>query len=784
MLVAVANVKGRIGQSVMIAIIIALSVLLLFTGLGLVRELNGPFEKMYEAQKGSDFMLFFDTRIHDLEDIQAWWRARPEVAVVSEAVETVELKEASYFQGEKITTFFYVSERPTQTPQQDVLRILEGESAAWPQHGEVWVTSALANAAGVEVGDVLEIPATNGLRGLTVSAVVVDPQFSAPFNNPSQVWIAPGELALYFPVSQLNEVAVGVRLKHRADADGLWTQFLAHLGGSYSGRLFNYQIVRSGYTAPYGIMAVMLVGFSVLSLMVAVFTLYGTITSSIYADFKIIGILRAQGFRPQDVRRIYQLQYLCVALVAVPIGLALGIWAVQKSVTLLLSATGVSASGSSLLMPAAMTFLAFLGFIGLLVNRAAKRAEAVRPVDAIRYGGATEHKAHGAGVGIRKLQALSLPLIVAIKGMVLQKRRALFLSLTILFTVLASSLAVNLNYSLEHMMDDLALFGFDSGQVRVNRSGKRFSIRHEDFMAEMSADHRVAAVSTWDLFDALIKSDGELGTRTLIGTIISGDPDGVGFLNIRGRNPHTADEVSLAVNTARDYAKDVGDEVTLYLSGQAVTFRVVGVFQSVNNGGTGFRFRLKALQSVSPLATPNQYTVMLNEGVDATQFISSLEAKWGEAVDAQPGNEFIKSMMESIMVGMKLTNGFLAFIFLTASAVVIFNSTLMNIAENRRMFGILKSVGMTPNQLRLSVVYGVGLQAIMGIAAGLAIWWWGAPALMSSLFAGLGLVEFPLQNSIVGTVIMVLLVLGFCLLFAWIPSNRLLQINPRNLIVE
>ena len=75
-----------------------------------------------------------------------------------------------------------------------------------------------------------------------------------------------------------------------------------------------------GYTAPYNLMAAMIVAFSALGLLVALFAIQGTVTSAILADFKTIGILRAQGFRPADVRRVYEIQYLVLAGIAAPIG--------------------------------------------------------------------------------------------------------------------------------------------------------------------------------------------------------------------------------------------------------------------------------------------------------------------------------------------------------------------------------------------------------------------------------------------------------------------------------
>jgi putative ABC transport system permease protein len=784
LLVALSNLRRRKGQALLVGAIIALSVMLFSTGVGLMREIEGPFEEMFEELGGSHYTIIFDSRVHDIDRIRAWWKQRPGVTGVTEAIPVVELSRSSYFQGRQLSKYLFVTERTAGEKGQDELRVVEGRPGTHPGHGKVWVPTSLASDAGIRVGQTLEIPAAEGLRSLEVEAIVVDPQFSAPFNSPVRVWIAPGELPYYFPSLRLNDVMMGVRLRAPERTDELWTAFVRDLGGAFSGKVYDYEGVLAGYTAPYSLMALMLVAFSLLSLLIAVFAIHGTITSAILADFKVIGILRSQGFRPADVRNIYQLQYLALALIAVPLGTVAGVLSVRQSVVLLMSTTGAGIGSASLLLQAGITLLAFLALVYLFVGRVARRAEAIQPADAIRYGAAQEQAVRSGGISIVSLRAFSLPLVIAIKNLVLEKRRAVFLTTSVLFATLAASLAVNLDTSFQRMAGDLALFGWDSADVRVSRTGKRLHIRHEAFMGAMKSRADVAAISTWDPVDGVIAGVGTRGTRSLTGVLIDGDIDGLGFLNLRGRNPHAADEISLAVNTARGYGKDVGDRVDLYLLGRRLGFSVTGVYQSTNNGGEGFRVRLEAIRMASPFHSPTQYGLVLREGVDPDEFIAALETEYGEAIDGRPGDYFVRDTMAAVATGMRMTNGFLVLIFLLASSVFVFNSTLMNIAENRRSFGVLKTVGMTPAQLRASVVYGVGLQASVGIAAGLMLWWLGAGPALSLLFSGLGLVSFPLQNSIMGTALAVPCILAFCLLSAWIPSNRVLRINPRNLIVE
>lgn len=781
---ALSNLRRRKGQGLLVGTIMGLSVLLFSTGVGVMREIDGPVTTMLEAQRGSHFTLTFDTRIHDLDSVRSWWAARPEVDAVTEGLPVISLRESSFFRGRQLSQYFSITERPRRATNQDLLRIVDGHPSAGPGPGEIWLPTALAQDAGIQAGDTLEIPTADGLEPFVVSAVVVDPEFSAPFTNPTRVWISAGELPAHFQSPRLSSVTVGVRLKGLTGSEQLWDQFVRDQSGVYSGSVFDYPAVLAGYTAPYAIMAAMIVAFSVLGFLVALFAIQGTVTSSILADFKIIGILRAQGFTPKNVRRVYEIQYLLLAGIALPLGVLLGVVVVRSTIGLLTRPVATPVASGPLLIQGAAVLLLFLGLVYLFVVRVARTAALVRPADAIRFGAVANQKIPSAGIPIIRLRAFSVPMIVAVKSLLLQKGRAVFLAVAVLFATLAALLAINLDHSFGKMRTDLARFGFDAADVRVSRVGRRFSLRHADLMAAFGSRPDVKAVATWDAIDGTMWVGQSGHTQVVAGTVVDGDMAGLRYDNLRGRNPVGPHELSLAVGTAKDLGRDVGERMKVHFLGSTLEFDIVGVYQTINNTGHGFRVRLEAARMASPLWSPSEYGVALAEGVDPDQFIAALEAEYGEAVDAKPGDYFIRDQLASIMSGMRMANGFLAVVFLLAASVFIFNTTLLTITENRRVFGILKTTGMTPSQLRASVVAGIGVQAGAGILAGLVIWWLAATVLLSPLFGTVGLVAFPLENSIIGMAVVIPLILGFCLLSAWLPSRRVLEVNPRNLIVE
>ena len=782
--VALRNLQRRLLQSVLVATVVALSVLLFFAGFGLMKELNSPFERMFEAQRGSHLTLDFDSRVYDTREVQEWWRAREEVVSVTEAIAQIELDGGIYHGGQELNSLLYVAERPASEVQQDDLVAVAGSAEGTPGAGEVWVPTSIASEADLEVGDDLEIPTFEGLTPLRVSAIVVDPQYSAPFNNPKRIWIGEGQLPRYFALADLSGVELGVRLKDASFCDPLWDEFLVAMGGDWSGRTFDYQALILGYTAPYSAMAAMLVAFSLLSVLIALFAMHGTLTSAILADFRTIGLLRAQGFTPRQVGNIYRFQYMALALVAIPVGIGVGIPLVRRGVALLMSTTGTSPAGGSLSGLALLTFVFFAALVWLFVGLVARRAGKIRPSEAIRFGTAVDPSGKSGGPGAERLAGGGVPLIVAVKNLAVQKRRALLLVVSVVFATLAGGLAVNLDYSFRLGAEDPSLFGFDDADVRVLRAGRRFPMRHDTMMKVLTEHNDVAHVASSDFVDGeLLRGDGE-PAEGMLGTVIAGDIEALKHRNLEGRNPASSGEVSVGINTAREYGIAIGDTFPLFIAGQELPLEVTGLFQSLNNGGTGFRILLEALRVADPLYEPVRYGVVLRDGVDPEAFITALEGEYGEAVDGQPGDYFIRRIMSTVLTGMRISNGFLAGVFLLAASVFIFSSTLMNIAENRRLFGILKAVGMTPLQLRASVLIGVALLTVLGICLGLLLWMIGAGAFLSLLFSGLGLVAFPLQTSFFGTAIVAAVILAFCLLSGWWPTARLLDLDPRSLIVE
>ncbi|MTI94747.1 MAG: FtsX-like permease family protein [Firmicutes bacterium] len=126
----------------------------------------------------------------------------------------------------------------------------------------------------------------------------------------------------------------------------------------------------------------------------------------------------------------------------------------------------------------------------------------------------------------------------------------------------------------------------------------------------------------------------------------------------------------------------------------------------------------------------------------------------------------------------------LSIIFMAVASIITFNATLISIYSDKKTFGIYKAFGMTPLQIRLSMVWKVALLAAVGVSIGMPLALATTPGMLGVLLTNMGLVSFPFDITLWGTLAVIPVCLAVALLSAWLPSGRILGLNPRNLIIE
>lgn len=263
--------------------------------------------------------------------------------------------------------------------------------------------------------------------------------------------------------------------------------------------------------------------------------------------------------------------------------------------------------------------------------------------------------------------------------------------------------------------------------------------------------------------------------------------DQLGLVNVDGRNPIAAHEISIGINTALQYGKESGDHITLFMYGNTYTFIITGIYQSVDNRGTGFRMPLSGIKKADPLYKHTSFHIILKDSSPAKvqAMIRSLEKKYGEAVDAQDYKEDIRKPINSVATYMAAGTLFVTFIFFLVVFISLFNITIIEIKEQNRDFGIYKTIGLTPTEIRFSLVIKVFIITVCAHFFGSVIQYVITPAIMQSLLKKIaGIASYHIPFYPVTFSISMIIILFISTFSSWTGSGQIKRLSSRNLIIE
>jgi putative ABC transport system permease protein len=132
--------------------------------------------------------------------------------------------------------------------------------------------------------------------------------------------------------------------------------------------------------------------------------------------------------------------------------------------------------------------------------------------------------------------------------------------------------------------------------------------------------------------------------------------------------------------------------------------------------------------------------------------------------------------------GMKTALFALSLFFIFIMLLAISSDMFISTKENEKNFGILKSVGWTPGQIRMSMVWKILFITSAALAAAILPGIFLSPLIMTSVTGGIGLVKFPFIANYPGMLLAILLLLIIISVSSWWLSRGAAAANPRKLI--
>jgi putative ABC transport system permease protein len=274
---------------------------------------------------------------------------------------------------------FGLSERPMYTP--DLVAGNWYSDAQARSHARVAVIGrALADKAGVDVGQSIRVNTAAGpvsLRVVGINSNAAGPMILLPIGTLQAALRSPGEVNNYWIRTTSREPAAIDRITTRIE-DALAA------GGNPATTMERHIQKRDAIAGNAGLTT----SVTVLGLLIVAISLVGlvnAITMSVIERTREIGMLRCVGARARDVRRIFAVEGLTVAVLGWLVGVALG-WAIGHGlVSLTASLMDVDLF---FVFPAANVAITLVGTVVLtllVLLGPVRRAARLKPGQALRY---------------------------------------------------------------------------------------------------------------------------------------------------------------------------------------------------------------------------------------------------------------------------------------------------------------------------------------------------------------------------------------------------------------
>jgi putative ABC transport system permease protein len=338
-----ADLRGRRVQTISVALVVALSTLLIGLGLVVFASVQAPFDTLFTQLNGAHLWLYSSAPT-PLTPTQL--DAITQAPNVTGAAEVEEQARGYVLLGANKLTADLIS-FPTQQPAIGKLLMTQGSMLSADNPTGVIVDQAFATAHNLRVNDTLALVTASGQQQVRVRGIAIDVNHDSQDDGKSgHFHLLRATLDSYFPPAQRLDV-IGLRLADPGATDATFMAISQRLQArGYSNPSVNlgwedWLIFRAAFGSASRLSATLLLAFGVVSLLAAGVIVVNLVMGQVLAQQRDLGILKAVGFTPLQLVRTLVLEYALLAGVGGVLGLGLVALAAPQLLARLVSAVGV-----------------------------------------------------------------------------------------------------------------------------------------------------------------------------------------------------------------------------------------------------------------------------------------------------------------------------------------------------------------------------------------------------------------------------------------------------------
>lgn len=683
-----AAVRHRRTQSLVVGVVLLLSTATAVLAVGLLVVSNAPFDQAFKRQSGAHATALFDSRAAGAAVAATARRDGVSAAAGPFDAVTAGLYPTAAGPPPRMTGGFTIVGRedpggPVDRPTLDSGRWVTGP-------GEIVLARGRIGPPGADLESMtVDVPGQPSLRVVGVAHSITRSADAWVWPTQSDVLHAAGAPAQRQMLYRFDSAGSNTAVRN-----GLTAATTGLPRGALTGWT-SYLSVKRAADGNTGPMVPFVVAFALLGLVMSALIVANVVSGAVVAGYRTIGVIKSLGFTPGQVIAVYAAQVLIPGLAGCLLGLLLGHLLALPVLGDTQLAYDVAASATLPLWVDLAAGLALTAVVAAASVAPAWRAGRFPAVHAISVGRAPRS---GRGVRARRWLAsapLPRPVGLGLGTPFARPARAMATLLAVLIGAVTVVFAVGLAISLNRVT---TAFGrTDAVAVEVRVDGPSADAVRSIVNARPGTAH-VAGVWSND-----VQLPGLDDAAVFIG--YDTQATWTGYRLISGRWFGAPDEVMASSHLLRVTGHRVGDTLTFSTDSGRRTVRIVGEIFDNSNGGFGL-----VGSSAGLGGEPGQLEVALTPGTSPKSYAAGLSgALRGQRADALVRGEENETIL--IMLSLVTT---LALILSAVAALGVFNTVILNTRERAHEIGVLRTLGMTPRQVRLMViatVAGIGLLA-------------------------------------------------------------------------
>ena len=704
------EVARKLGPLAAVFAFILLSAMLLASGAGLIVELSGSLDRLFDEAETPHFVQMHSGEI-DPARIEAWGNDHHMVED-TQVVEMITIDGSSLvLPGAAASEAESVMDISFVVQNEDFDYLLGADHVvARVEPGTVGVPVYYAAEKGVETGDVVTVRANGLSREFRVSHIIRDSQMNPAIVHSKRFLVHPAdyrELHEQFPET---EYLIEFRLSEPERIQAFTAAYQAS-GLPSRGPVVDQQLFRLLGGISDGIVATVVIVLSLLLMLIAVLCLRFTILATVEEDYREIGVMKAVGMPGRKIKGIYLSKYLVLGGTAALAGFLASRPLTGMLTDNIMEYIGEAPAGAvGVLVPLAAAGVVFL-LVYLAARLVVRRFNRISAVEALRAGAQSDAPRPGRALPVHRAKLLNMNLFLGARDAVVRFRH--FGLLTLVFFFAAAISLVPLHFlSTIRSPEFISYMGIGRSDIRIDlRQAGESSADFSQVVSRIAADTDVEqfSVLTTSTF-TLLRESGEEESFA----VQTGDFTVFPLDYLRGEAPTAEDEIALSHLNSNELDKNLGDTLVLSANGLRRELRVVGMYQDITDGG----------RTAKATFTPNENSVLartvnldLAPGVLEDTKAAEYRAAFGDARVTDLEGYLSQTLGTTISQLSTVTGGAIT-LGLVVSVLITSLFFRMLIAKDTRRIAIMRSIGFSHRAVRLQYLASSLLLLVLGIGVG------------------------------------------------------------------